>query len=170
MGSFHDFLTVSNSIEIGTLRAQQQMQFRMAEYNERVAAIAKRTGIAPLGFFAFEKANPTPAKSSVWRALLVGAVCAVGAVAFSATVPIIVGAVVLGLGIGFILPEPETSRMSRALDRYEGYIAQAEIAANEPSVARVLQNTPTQVRRADHSASLLAERENAALDKASKGI
>jgi len=157
MGIFADVFSFSNALEIGDLQQQNQSQLRLAEFRERADMLSRQTGVAPLGFFAFEKANPTPvehAPAARWWGMVLGT----AAGAFFPPLGIPIGAIA-GFTLGAISTERESNRLTRAMDRYDAYLSSAETMAYAQMRAPSLSMEGAgQGHSTTHAADILAER------------
>jgi hypothetical protein len=162
VGDIADYISIDNSISINDLQRRQQIQMRLDEFRERTDRLACETGVSALGFFGFEKENPTPRlPSSLLKKITYTALLGIGLGLISgfALLPVCVGAA-LGLILGCI-PESETSRLSRAVNRYDGYLTRTEEAAQSQVRSVPLTDMGT-ARATNHAQTILAEREQAA--------
>ena len=164
MSDWSDYYSIRNSVDIRELKTQQQQQMRLTEFNERATALQRETGVVAKGFFTVERENPTPREKSTSAKWLLGLLA--GAVAFSLAGPsilLIAGAAALGFVGGSFVPEGETVRMDRAMNKYEAYFNQVETSAHTKTRTRVVSQDMDSAAdlnlRADHAQTLLAERE-----------
>ena len=160
MSDIGDIYSISNSIDIRELKQQQQAQMRLTEFRERADALAQQTGTAPLGFFAFEKTSPTPREHSTFAKWGLGLLAGITAAAFSLSIPVVIGVAAIGFLVGTVIPESETARTGRALERYDGYLSQAEMSAASQARSRIpMQEQEGPALRTNHAQTVLEQRQ-----------
>ncbi len=164
--SIFDLLTYFN---VHDVQDQQRNQMALNEFRERADTIARQTGVTPVGFFAFEKASPTPPADNrgakTWGgvigaligvSLLFGpltpAIGVIGALAVT-----VLGGAVVGNLVGASIPERESSRLDRALARYDSYLTQVETTAKSSAYSRVMEAAGPAIRT-NHAEKIDAER------------
>ena len=175
-GEIGDFMSIWNSIEIERMQSNQTAQLKMAEFRERVDALARETGVTPMGFFAYERANPTPQEhysNKKWFGLAGGAF--VGALfamfSFGAAAPLIVGLAAGGFIWGAIFnAEPEPHRLNRALNRYDNYLTSMETVTRERARAQTIDFGGQGQHRTTHAQGVMDERAQAAQGPAQAAI
>lgn len=162
MGTFSDYMSISNSMDINWLRRRQQIQMRLAEFSERDDRLMRETGVNALGFFGFEKENPTPRQSSTLfeKVIYTAFGAAVGLVLGVAVIPVCLCAAA-GFLLSCVIPESETTRLERAISRYDSYLTRTEAVAQSQMRSVPLTANGAE-HKIDHTQTILAEREQAA--------
>lgn len=163
MSDWADYYSIRNSVDIRELRTQQQQQMRVSEFNERGSALQRETGVVAKGFFTLERENPTPREKSKSAKWVLGVVAGILAASFAPSILVIAGVAALGFVGGSFMPESETVRMDRALNKYEAYFNQVEVSAHAKtrtlSVSHDMGPEADLNLRTDHAQNVLAERE-----------